>query len=150
MPLLGTTAESGWQSDGAFASGRHVGQAPLSMSADAPGSMEPKTAWCSLIAGLIVADDVVAPEEQLFLDRTMRRLGLSEEERTAVYRTVDVAEAERSASQLTLAQRRGLLDDLVTAAMVDGNFHPAEEQYILRVARALGVEMDFFTGLHRI
>ena len=112
--------------------------------------MEPKTAWCRLVAGLIAEDGVVDPAEQLFLDRTMRRLGLSDSERSKVYSAVDTVEAEQVASELTHDARRDILDDLVTAAMVDGHFHPAEEQYILRVAKALGLEMDFFTGLHKL
>ena len=109
-----------------------------------------KLARCHLIAGVIAADDIVTSEERGYLDRIMAHLGLDEAQRQEVLDEVDTPDASFEAATLPYDDRREILDDLVTAAMVDGHFHPAEEEYILRVAKAMRMEDDFFTGLHKL
>ena len=94
---------------------------------------------CRLIAGLLVADDWFDDSEQAFLDRTMDRMGLSEEERKEALRVLDADEAEAAVRTLSDEARRELLSDLVAAADADGVVDEAETEYLQRIAAAMGL-----------
>ena len=109
-----------------------------------------KITRCSLIAGLIAADDVVTSEEQEFLDRAMDRIGLSEEQRSHVLGDVDTMDASFMAATLPAEDKRGMLEQLVEAAMADGVFHPSEERYIRRMAEAMRLSDEVDALLERV
>jgi len=114
-------------------------------------AVDESVARCSLIAGLIAADDVVTQEEAEFLARAMDRMGLTTDQRSAVLGDVDTMDASFMAATLPPEEKRALLDDLVQAAMADGHLHPSEEQYIRRMAMAMRIagEVDAYLRRHQ-
>ena len=100
---------------------------------------EVKAAYCRLIASLVAADEVLTEEEERFLERTLERLGMSDDDLTAALQVVDADEAAAILARLPVADRRAVVQELVDAAHVDGDVHPAETANIARVA-GVGVE----------
>ena len=105
--------------------------------------MDERVARCRLVAGLIAADGQFRPEERFFLERTMRRFGLSEAEQEEALEGLTSDDAAEVAARLPEADRRALMTDLATAAAVDGHLHTAEEQFLERVAEAMGLESEY-------
>ena len=101
--------------------------------------MEQRVAHCHLIASVLAADLVMSDSERAFLDRTMTKMGLTEDERDQVmhYEGADGAEATMRA--LPEDDRRRLVDDLVQAALVDGKLRPEETAIVKKITLALGL-----------
>lgn len=101
--------------------------------------MEKRVAHCHLLAKLLASDLVMTDEERTFLDRAMTRLELTEEERDQVQHFEDGGEAEATMRALPVADRQAVMDELVGAALVDGQLSPAETALVKRIADALGL-----------
>ncbi len=98
-----------------------------------------KVARCRLLASIIVADDFVEDVELDFLERTMTRLGLDEEEKTRVMVIVDADETLDALDSLTEEEREEFLDSLAEVAWVDGDLDDYEVAQIHKVASAMGL-----------
>lgn len=101
--------------------------------------MNDRVASCLLIAKVLVADGMMADPEKVFLARSMEVFGLTEEEQRRVRDLEGFDEAEKWASKLPEEQKRGLIDHLLEAALVDGKLSPHETQTIAALTAALGL-----------
>jgi len=101
--------------------------------------MEKRVAHCHLLAKLLASDMIMTEEERNFLDRTMTSLELTEEERDAVLHFEHAEEAEATMRALPMADRQAVLDDLVGAALADGQLTPAENALVKKIAESLGL-----------
>ena len=101
--------------------------------------MEKRVAHCHLIAGLLASDAVMTEEERAFLNRCMDSLGLTDEERDQVKHFEGAEEAEATMKALPEADRRALVDDLVAAALADGQLTPAEMALVKKLTDSLGL-----------
>ena len=94
---------------------------------------------CQLIAGMIIADDIMEPEEEAFLDRLIARFGLEEEGRDAIFPLVSHEEAAEAARELSGDTREEAFQLLLEAALADEKVVPEELEYLKVVADALGM-----------
>lgn len=101
--------------------------------------MEKRVAHCHLLAQLLASDMIMTDEERAFLDRAMTRLDLTAEERDKVQHFEDGGEAEATMRALPEADRQALLDELVGAALADGQLTPAETALVKKIAESLGL-----------
>jgi uncharacterized tellurite resistance protein B-like protein len=114
--------------------------------------MDPTTARqvCRLIAGIVVSDDDLSPEEDAFVDRMLQRFGVPLEERDVVFPiiySVDAAEALKALPEPVQHEAFGLL---VEAAALDGQIAPEELGYLEAVCEVVGVSReDLSTRLER-
>lgn len=95
--------------------------------------------FCEIVAQLVIADAAVTDDERELLIRLMEGFGLSEDERKAVFNSVDIGQpiAERLA-QLDEGMRAELLLQLEEAAAIDGEIGPGEAEILEEVRRTLG------------
>ena len=101
--------------------------------------MEKRVAHCHLLAKLLASDMIMTDEERDFLDRAMTRMELTEEERDRVLHFEEADEAEATMRALPEADRQAVLDDLVGAALADGQLTPTENALVKKIADALGL-----------
>lgn len=99
-----------------------------------------KVARCRILASLVVADDFVEEVELEFLQRTMDRLGLTEDEKARVMVIVDTDEALDALDSLTDDERARFLDSLAEVAWIDGDLDDYEVEQIRNVAFAMGLD----------
>jgi uncharacterized tellurite resistance protein B-like protein len=91
---------------------------------------------CQLVAGLVIADDILADKEEAFLDRMIERFGI-EGGRDVVFPLVDRDEAAAQIKQLDRSAQEEALRLLIEAACVDGQIQPEERDYLGAIAKAL-------------
>ena len=82
---------------------------------------------CRLIAGIVIADDDLAPSEEAFIDRLIAQFGLAAEDRDALFPIIDGEEAAAEMAELepdVQHQAFGLLLEAAAAdiAYADGAF----------------------------
>lgn len=97
---------------------------------------------CQLIAGMVIADDIMEPEEEAFLDRMIARFGLEAEGRDAIFPLVSHEEAAAAARELPPAVQQEAFQLLMDASMADGQVVPEELAYLHVVAEALGMTSE--------
>jgi uncharacterized tellurite resistance protein B-like protein len=97
---------------------------------------------CQLIAGIVITDDIMEPEEEAFLDRMIARFGLEAEGRDAIFPLVSHEEAAAAAKALPPKVQREAFDLLTEAALADGKVVPEELAYLKVVAEAMGMDDD--------
>ena len=97
---------------------------------------------CRLIAGLVVADSELAPEEDAFVDRMLQGFGIPLEERDSIFPILDDKEAAAEIRSLPPEVQQQALTLLVQAAAVDGHVVDEERSYIHAVGNAIGVGKD--------
>jgi uncharacterized tellurite resistance protein B-like protein len=97
-----------------------------------------KRKLCQLIAGIVVADDDLAPAESAFLDRVLGGFGIAPAERDIIFPIVDTEEAVREVGKMPADVQTETLDLLVQAATADGKVVPAERDYLKAVVKAMG------------
>lgn len=102
--------------------------------------MDHRTAYCHLIASVLAADGIITPNERAFLSRVMERMGLSDAERDAVVHFEGADRAAEVARELPESLRRELLDELLSAALVDGKLSPFETRVVGELTRELGLK----------
>lgn len=101
--------------------------------------MKPEVAYCHVIAGLLAADGMMDQTERDFLDETMGKLGLDDDERDAVMHFEGADGAEDVVKSMPLADRQALRDDLLAATLADGKISPLESQMVQRLSDLLGL-----------
>jgi uncharacterized tellurite resistance protein B-like protein len=92
---------------------------------------------CRLVAGLVVSDDDLSPEEDAFIDRLMQRFEV--EDRSEIFPIVDRSEAAASVRALPGPVRDEALGLLVQAAVADGKVVDEERSYLHTVGEAMGI-----------
>jgi uncharacterized tellurite resistance protein B-like protein len=97
---------------------------------------------CRLIAGLVVTDDDLAPQEDAFIDRLLARFHIPQEERALIFPIIDAIEAAAKMRELPVDVREMAVDLLLQAAAVDGKIAPEERSYLIAVADAVGMPHD--------
>jgi uncharacterized tellurite resistance protein B-like protein len=95
---------------------------------------------CRLIAGLVVSDDDLAPEEDAFIDRMLARFGIKERE--AIFPIVDRAEAAAKVRELPAKVQQEAFTWLVEAAIADGKVVDEERSYLRAVGEVIGLSTD--------
>jgi len=102
--------------------------------------MKPNVAKCLLVSKVLVADGIMTENERIFLDAAMKNLGLSEEERRAVFDLEGWDEAEPVVAALSEDEKRDFASTLVDAASADGRLSPLEAKAVQSILKALGVQ----------
>ena len=93
---------------------------------------------CQLVAGIIIADDILDDKEEAFLDRMIKGFGIDDPAREVVLPLVDHNEAAQQIKELPPAAQKALRL-LIEAACVDGQIVDEEREYLLAIGNALGV-----------
>ena len=94
---------------------------------------------CQLVAGIIIADDILDAHEEEFVDRLIASFGVGESGRDVIFPLVDRDEAAVQIKQLPSAAQEEALRLLIEAACVDGQIAPEERDYLKSIATALDV-----------
>ena len=102
--------------------------------------MEPRIAKCLLLSKVLAADGIMTENERAFLDRAMKKAGVSEEEKRSILDLEGWDEAEEAFSGSTEDEKREMVSQLVDAASADGRLSPLEMQMVKRISKALGLE----------
>lgn len=101
--------------------------------------LETRQKICQLVAGIVIADDLLDPQEEAFLDRLIERFGGGEVSRDVVFPLVDKNEAVEQIKKLPKAAQDEALRLLIEAACVDGQIAPEERAYLRAIGAALEV-----------
>jgi uncharacterized tellurite resistance protein B-like protein len=102
--------------------------------------MDPCVARCHLLAAVLAADGLMQEDERALLEEEMARLGLGEGDRDAVRHFEGAEGAAAALRGEAEAERRAVLDELVSAALVDGKLSPNETATVKRLAKELGLD----------
>jgi uncharacterized tellurite resistance protein B-like protein len=97
---------------------------------------------CRLIAGLVVADDDLAPEEDAFIDRLLAGFEIPAGDRDLIFPIIDRAEAAAEMRGMEPEVQQQALGMLVDAAVVDGKVVDEERAYLHAVGEAVGVTAE--------
>jgi uncharacterized tellurite resistance protein B-like protein len=97
---------------------------------------------CRLIAGIVVSDEDLSPEEDVFVDRMLQRFGIPLAERDVIFPIVDSTEAAAAMRALEPAVRQEAFGLLLEAAAADGSIAPEELSYLEAVSDVVGVSRD--------
>jgi uncharacterized tellurite resistance protein B-like protein len=97
---------------------------------------------CRLIAGMVVSDEDLSPEEDAFVDRMLQRFGIPLSEREVIFPIVDSTEAAAAMRALEPAVRQEAFGLLLEAAAADGSIAPEELSYLEAVSDVVGVSRD--------
>ena len=99
--------------------------------------MNERVARCHLIASVLAADGRIDPSERELLRQTMTRFQLTSEEQDRVMHFENSGEALATARLLPQSERQALVDELVQAALVDGQLSPLESKLVAKLSAAL-------------
>ena len=91
---------------------------------------------CQLVAGIVIADDILDEREEVFLDRLLESFGI-ETGRDAVFPLVDREQAALEMKALPKDAQAEAMRLLIEAACVDGQIAPEERDYLHAVAAAI-------------
>lgn len=94
---------------------------------------------CQLVAGILIADDILDEHEERFVDRLIQSFGLAETGRDAVFPLVDREQAVAQIKQLPAEAQDDAMRLLIEAACVDGQIAPEERDYLRAIAAALEI-----------
>ena len=115
----------------------------------APGATIPRTMdettrrkVCRLIAGIVVSDEDLSPQEDAFVDRMLERFQIPLAEREVIFPIIDASEAATAMGELDPALRTEAFGLLIEAAATDGSIAPEELGYLEAVAETVGVSRD--------
>ena len=97
---------------------------------------------CQLIAGIVVSDEDLAPQEDAFVDKMLVRFGIPVEQRDVVFPIVDSEDAAASMKELSPELQQEAFGLLIEAAAADGSIAPEELTYLEAVAEVVGVSRD--------
>ncbi len=104
--------------------------------------MDDNRLFCEIVAVLIISDAQVTDSERRFLDRLMNRYELTEQDRQAIFNSVNIGESvESRLRQLSAERRPELLAELEAAAAADGEIGRTEQQIIDEVRAAMKHEL---------
>jgi len=102
--------------------------------------MNERVAKCLLISKVLVADGIMTAAEKGFLKRSMDGLSLSSAEQQKVIDLEGWDEAEPLVAKLSDDEKRALVDELVNAALIDGQLGKQELEVVQNISKALGVD----------
>lgn len=94
---------------------------------------------CQLVAGIVIADDLLDDKEEAFVDRLLARFEVNDSGRDVIFPLVDRDEATLAIVALPKDVQQEAFSLLVEAACVDGKIEPEEHQYLKAVADVIGV-----------
>lgn len=97
---------------------------------------------CRLIAGIVVSDEDLSPQEDAFVDRMLDRFGIPREEREVVFPIIDAGEAAAAMRELPDELRTEAFGLLIEAAAADGSIAPEELGYLEAVADVVNITRD--------
>jgi uncharacterized tellurite resistance protein B-like protein len=97
---------------------------------------------CRLIAGIVVSDEDLSPQEDVFVDRMLERFGIPKAEREVIFPIIDASEAATAVMELPAEVRSEAFGLLIEAAAIDGSIAPEELGYLETVADAINVSRD--------
>jgi uncharacterized tellurite resistance protein B-like protein len=97
---------------------------------------------CRLIAGIVVSDDDLSPEEDVFVNKMLVRFGIPLEERDVVFPIIYSVDAAEAMGAFPDEVRREALSLLVEAAAADGTITDDEREYLEAVREVVGVPPD--------
>ena len=97
---------------------------------------------CRLIAGIVVSDDDLSPEEDAFVNRMLERFGIPLEEREVVFPTIYAVDASSTLKGLPEEIRMEAFDLLIEAAALDGTIAPEELGYLDAVREVVGASEE--------
>ncbi len=104
--------------------------------------MDDNRLFCEIVAVLIISDAQVTDSERRFLDRLMNRYNLTDEDRQAIFNSVNIGESvEARLRQLSKERRPELLAELEAAAAADGEIGRPEQQIIDEVRAVMAKEL---------
>lgn len=101
--------------------------------------MELRLAKCMLVAKVLVADGIMTDDERVFLNATMARLGLTDDERRRVIDLEGWDEAEPIVKALSDDEKAEIIEMLMTAASADGRLSKHEAETVKKISAALGL-----------
>jgi uncharacterized tellurite resistance protein B-like protein len=96
---------------------------------------------CRLVAGIVIADDILDEHEEKFLDRLLESFGM-DSGRDAVFPLVDRDEAAAQMKALPKDAQDEAMRLLIEAACIDGQIAPEERDYLRAVAAAIDIPLD--------
>jgi uncharacterized tellurite resistance protein B-like protein len=99
---------------------------------------ETRQKLCQLVAGIIIADDILDEHEEQFIDRLIERFGLGNS-RDVIFPLVDRDEAAEQIKQLPKDAQDEAVGLLIEAACIDGQIAPEERDYLRAIAAALAI-----------
>lgn len=102
--------------------------------------MDLKVAKCLLVSKVLVADGIMTENERVFLDKMMKKLGLSDAERRQVIDLEGWDQAEPIVAKLSVDDKRAFVETLVDASSADGRLSPLELAAVKRITAALGID----------
>jgi uncharacterized tellurite resistance protein B-like protein len=94
---------------------------------------------CQLVAGIIIADDILDEKEEAFVDRLIKSFGVGESGRDVIFPLVDHNEAAEQIKDLPQEAQDAALALLIEAACVDGQIAPEEREYLIAIATAIDI-----------
>lgn len=94
---------------------------------------------CQLIAGIVITDEDLDPQEEAFVERMLIKFGLDASERDVIYPLVDGEEAAETMRSLPPDIQSQAFQLLIEAAVADGKVVTEEREYLGAVALALGM-----------
>jgi len=97
---------------------------------------------CRLIAGIVVSDEDLSPQEDAFVDRMLERFGIPLADREVIFPIIDASEAAASVLALPADVRQEAFGLLIEAAATDGSIAPEELGYLEAVSDAIQVSRD--------
>jgi len=97
---------------------------------------------CRLIAGIVVSDEDLSPEEDAFVDRMLQRFGIPIAEREVIFPIIDSSEATDAIRALAPEVQKEAFQLLIEAAAADGSIAPEELSYLEAVATVVGASPD--------
>jgi uncharacterized tellurite resistance protein B-like protein len=102
--------------------------------------MDPKLARCHLLAEVLSADGIMHESERMVLEGAMEKLGLDQASRAQVRDFIGNEGAAEALRGLPEEVRRGVVDDLLAAVLIDGRLSPLETEAVGRIREALGLD----------
>jgi len=102
--------------------------------------MNERIAKCLLISKVLVADGIMTAEEKQFLKRSMDGFSLSPADQQKVIDLDGWDDAEPIVAKLSEDEKRQLVDELVNAALIDGQLGKQELEVVKHISKALGVD----------
>src|SRR5689334_8007567 len=94
---------------------------------------------CQLVAGIIIADDILDDKEAAFIDRVIQSFDIDDPSRAVIFPLVDHNEAAEQIKELPRQAQEQALSLLIEAACADGQIVAEERDYLRAIASALAV-----------
>lgn len=101
--------------------------------------MEVRVAKCLLLSKVLAADGIMTENERFFLDKEMKRQGVTPDERKRILDLEGWDDAEAALKSLPEEEKQALMSQLVDAASADGKLSPLEMAMVKSISAALGL-----------